>query len=185
MKSAVVVCGPIASGKSTAISYLASEFDLKIVSFGAYVRSISERAGGPETREALQDLGNSLLTSWGASNLLQAALEHARIGRDDSVIFDGVRHPEILREIRYSYNATIAFYLHASQEERYFRYNTRQCSEISFDEFLGIENHPVEVGIAKLEGFCECVIDATRPLVEMKQILRTEVAFVVSTSDGT
>lgn len=179
MKSAVVVCGPIASGKSTAISYLAGEFGLKVVSFGRYVRSVSERADDPETREALQDLGNSLLLSYGASNLLQAALEHARIGRDDSVIFDGVRHPEILREIRHSSNVVIAFYLHASREERYRRYIARECFGISFDEFLDIENHPVEAGIAELEDLCECVIDANQPLEEIKGILKTEVSYVV------
>ena len=181
MKLAVVVCGPIASGKSTAISYLTSEFDLKIVSFGRYVRSISKQAGGSDTREALQDLGDSLLKAKGAEGLLQATLEHARIEGQDSIIFDGVRHPEVLTAIRRSCETTVAIYLHASQEERHRRYNDRQSSEISLAEFLDIDSHPVEAGVVNLKGICELEIDTMRPFAEVQSILSNEVSLVIST----
>ena len=181
MNLAVVVCGPIASGKSTAISYLTSEFDFKVVAFGRYVRAISEQTGGSGTREALQDLGDSLLKSNGAEGLLKATLEHARIEGHDSVIVDGVRHSEVLTAIRRSCETTVAIYLHASQEERHRRYNDRQSSEISFVEFLDIDSHPVELGVVNLKGICELEIDTMRSFAEVQTILFDEVSLVIST----
>ena len=57
MKLAVVVCGRIGSGKSTAVNFVAAEFGFKVVSFGRYVRHLAQRRGMPSTRDALQDLG--------------------------------------------------------------------------------------------------------------------------------
>ena len=181
MNLAVIICGPIASGKSTAISYLASEFDLKVVSFGRYVRAISKETGGSATREELQDLGDNLLKSKGAEGLLKATLEHACIEDQDTVIFDGVRHPEVLTAIRRSCGTTVAFYMYASQEERHRRYNARQSSEISFEEFLDIDSHPVEIGVVNLKGTCELGIDTMRPFAEVESILSNEVSLVIST----
>ena len=175
MKLAVVVCGPIASGKTTAISFLSSIFDLKVVSFGGYVRSAAEQSGCPETRETLQDLGESLLESMGAADFLEAALRFADVNDGDAVIFDGVRHLEILTEIRRSFDSVVAFYLAASREERYRRYNIRQPAEIAFDDFMQIETHPVEVGVAALEGHCETVIDASQHEEGIKQVLKHEI----------
>ena len=179
MNVAVVICGPIASGKSTAISYLTSEFDLKVVAFGRYVRAISKETGGSATREELQDLGDSLLKSKGAEGLLKATLEYARIEGQDSVIVDGVRHPEVLTAIRRSCETTVAFYLCASQEERYHRFNDRQSSEISFEEFLDIDSHPVEAGVVNLKNICELAIDTMRPFSEVQSILSNEVSLVI------
>ncbi len=181
MNVAVVICGPIASGKSTAISYLTSEFDLKVVAFGRYVRAISKETGGSATREELQDLGDSLLKSKGAEGLLKATLEYARIEGQDSVIVDGVRHPEVLTAIRRSCETTVAFYMYASQEERHRRYNARQPSGITFEEFLDIDSHPVELGVVNLKGICELEIDTMWPFTEVQSILFNEVSLVIST----
>ena len=175
MNLAVVVCGPIASGKTTAISFLSSMLDLKVVSFGGYVRSAAEQSGCPETRETLQDLGESLLESMGAADFLEAALRFADVNDGDAVIFDGVRHLEILTEIRRSFDSVVAFYLAVSREERYRRYNIRQPAEIAFDDFLQIETHPVEVGVAALKGHCETVIDASQCEEGIKNVLKHEI----------
>ena len=96
MKLAVVVCGRIGSGKSTAVDFVTAEFGFRAVSFGRYVRHLAERRGTPSTRDELQDLGDCLFRSRGSSGLLKDALEHFGISGHDSVVFDGVRHPEIL-----------------------------------------------------------------------------------------
>lgn len=180
MKLAVTVCGPIASGKSTAISSLSSEFDLKVVSFGGYVRSIAKQTGGLDTRKALQDLGEMLLKTIGAPCFLESAIRYADVKKGDSVIFDGVRHPEILAEIRRSCERSIAFYLYASQDERHRRYNARQLVGSSYDEFSDIESHPVESRVSELKGVCEMVIDGSQSLGEIQNLMRNEIHGLLS-----
>ena len=178
MKSAVVICGPIGSGKSTAAAYVASEFGLKVVSFGAYVRLISEKAGSPSTREALQDSGDSLFRSMGPSGLLRAVLEYAGIENHDSVVFDGVRHSEVLTEIRKSAEATTAVFLQVSTEERHRRYNSRLSYGISLDAFKIMESHPVEAKINNLVELCDLVIDAGQHATEVKSSLHNHLSLL-------
>ena len=122
-----------------------------------------------------------MLKTKGAEGLLEATLEQASIEGQDSVIFDGVRHPEVLTAIRRSCETTVAFYLCASQEERYHRFNDRQSSEISFAEFLDIDSHPVEAGVVNLKNICELAIDTMRPFAEVQSILSNEVSLMIST----
>ena len=53
MKLAVVVCGRIGSGKSTAVDFIAAEFGFKAVSFGSYIRHMAALRGRPSTRGPL------------------------------------------------------------------------------------------------------------------------------------
>ena len=183
MKFAVVICGPIGSGKSAATADLASELGLKVVSFGGYVRAVAEQTGSSSNREMLQDLGENLFKSKGASGLLQAALEYAGIGSDDSVVFDGVRHSGVLTEIRRTSETTIAVFLRVSREERYRRHKARLSSGISLDGFIVIDSHPVEAETNKLDGLCELVIDATLPVAEMLRTLRSQISLLVQPGD--
>ena len=184
MKFAVVISGRIASGKSTIATHIASEFDLKTVSFGEYVRAISRRTGELEARESLQQLGDSLISTLGASGLLQAALKHSDIQRDDCVVFDGVRHSEILDGIRRSSRNYLAVFLDASLKERHRRYNARLHSPITLDEFLVVDEHPVEVGITELVENCDVTIDAARPVAEIQGILRNRLLPFFRPDDG-
>ena len=172
MKLAIVVCGQIGSGKSTAVDFVATEFSLKVVSFGSYVRHMAALRGTPGTRGQLQDLGDCLFRSRGASGLLQDALKHYGVNCDDSVVFDGVRHPEILADIRHASEATIAVYLEANQEERSRRHQARQAFGWSQEEFLTIDRHPVEAGIGRMIEQCDLVLDGARPTSDVLNTLR-------------
>ena len=176
MKLAVVVCGQIGSGKSTAVDFIAAEFGFKAVSFGSYVRHLAERRGMPSTRDELQDLGDCLFRSRGSSGLLQDALEHFGVNSDDSVVFDGVRHFEILADIRRAAEATIAVYLEVNQEERFRRHQTRQVSGQSLEEFLTIDRHPVEAGNSNLIEQCDLVLDGAQPTTVIQNMLRDRLS---------
>ena len=171
MKLAVVVCGQIGSGKSTAVDFVTAEFGFKAVSFGSYVRHLAERRGMPSTRDELQDLGDYLFRSRGSSGLLKDALEHFEISGHDSVVFDGVRHLEILADIRHASEATIAVYLEVNQEERFRRHQTRQAFGWSLEEFLTIDRHPVEAGIGRMIEQCDLVVDAALPATDVQGVL--------------
>ena len=122
MKLAVVVCARIGSGKSTAVNFITAEFGFKAVSFGSSIRHMAALRSTPTTRGQLQDLGDCVFKSKGPSGFLEEALEHFGINSHDSVVFDGVRHLEILTAIRQAAEATIAVYLEVNQEERFRRH---------------------------------------------------------------
>ena len=176
MKLAVVVCGRIGSGKSTAVDFVAAEFGFKAVSFGSYVRHLATLRGMPSTRGQVQDLGDCLFRSRGSSGLLRDALEHYGVNPDDSVVFDGVRHPGILAGIRQAAEATIAVYLEANQEERFRRHQARQCYGWTLEEFLVVDQHLVEAGNSKLIEQCDLVLDGARPTTVVQNMLRDQLS---------
>ena len=175
MKAAIVICGRIGSGKSTMSAMLASELSIQVVSFGEYVRQMARRDGRPSTRSVLQNLGDCLYQQLGASGLLQGTLKMAGIDKDETVIFDGVRHIEVLSEIRLRAGMTVAVYLDASPEVRYERRRSQGPACPTWQEFEAIDNHSVEGEIGALAELCDFVIDASQPLSRLQGNLPEEL----------
>ena len=175
MKVAIVICGQIGSGKSTVAAMLASDLSIQVVSFGDYVRQVARRRGRPATRSALQNLGDCLYQRLGASGLLQGTLEMAGIDSDETVIFDGVRHIDVLSEIRRRAGKTVAIYLDASPEVRYQRRRSQGSAGLSWQEFEAIDNHSVEREIGALAELCDFVVDASQPLSPLQGDLPGEL----------
>ena len=107
--------------------------------------------------------------------MLQGALQYAEIENTDSVVFDGVRHLEVLSEIRRNSQDSLAVFLHADLHERFQRHNARSSSVISFNEFIAIDGHQVEAGISELKEHCELVIDTTQHASEIQEVLRNKL----------
>ena len=175
MKGAIVICGQIGSGKSTVSALLASKLSIQVVSFGKYIRHMAESSSRSTTRSALQDLGDSLYQAMGASGLLKGALDVAGTGDSETIIFDGVRHTEVLKEIRQTACKTIAIYLDVGKEERYQRRRSQGDGSLSREQFEAIEGHAVESEIGDLAEFCDFVIDASQPLTHLQDHLPTEL----------
>ena len=172
IRYAVVICGKIGSGKSTAVAYLASQLGFKTVSFGTYIRDVAEQRGFPSTRGALQDLGDRLFKAMGSSDLLQAALRYAKVEGGDSAVFDGVRHAQVLADLRQAADRTTAIYLDVGQEERYRRHRARSVGRgLSFEDFQALDGHPVEAGINDLANLCDLVMDADHSLATVRRSL--------------
>ena len=175
MKSAVVVCGRMGSGKSTAVDFIVAEFGFKAVSFGSYIRHLATLNDTPSTRSQLQDMGDCVFRSRGPSGFLEGALDHFGINSCDSVVFDGVRHLEILTAIQQAAEATIAVYLEVNQEERFLRHQTRQDSAGSLEEFLIADSHPVEAGLDLIIAHCDLVVNAECSVAMVKEVLRDQI----------
>ena len=175
MKLAVVVCGRIGGGKSTAVDFIVAEFGFKAVSFGSYIRHIATLRDTPSTRGQLQDLGDSVFRSRCSSGFLGEVLEHFGINNHDSVVFDGVRHLEILTAIRQAAEATIAVYLEVTQEERFRRHQARQASGSSLEEFLIVDHHPVETGLHMIIDHCDLVVNAACSATIVQEVLRNQI----------
>ena len=170
-----MICGQIGSGKSTVAAILASRLSCQVVSFGNYIRHMANRDGRPATRSVLQDLGDTLYQKIGASGLLEGALEIAGVKKDETVIFDGVRHIEVLSEIRRRAGKTVAIYLAVGPEERYRRRQSQGTGGLSREEFDAIDHHSVEVEIEDLAKVCDFVIDASPPLPQLESNLPAEL----------
>ena len=162
MKAAIVICGKIGSGKSTVANCLASRLSIQVVSFGTYIRQIANRSGRPTTRSSLQDMGDSLFQEIGASGILLGALEEAGIDNCETVVLDGVRHVEVLKEIRRRARKSVAIYLDVCQEERYRRRLCQSACFFSLEEFQALECHAVENEISDLVELCDFVVDGTQ-----------------------
>ena len=162
MDLAVAVCGPIGSGKSTATAFVAHRFGLEAVSFGQYIRHLARLQHLPTDRANLQKLGQCVFTSKGPTGLLQDVLAHFQIENRDSVVFDGVRHPEVLVAIRRFARTTIAVYLDVHPGERFRRHRSRESSDLSLHDHQDFDAHLVESGSSRLIHSCDFVLDAAR-----------------------
>ena len=171
MDLAVAVCGPIGSGKSTATTFVAHRFGLKTVSFGQYIRHLARLQQLPTDRANLQKLGQCVLTSKRPKGLLQDALAYFQIEDHDSVVFDGVRHLEVLVEIRRFARTTIAVYLDVDQGERFRRHRSRESSGLSLRDHEDFDAHLVESGSSRLIHGCDFVLDAARTAEDIHETL--------------
>ena len=161
MKFALVFCGRIAGGKTTTAEYVRSKYGVVGVSFGGYVRHLAKTYGFEETRDNLQNIGDLIRALIDERTFLQNTLDLYNIKSDDIVVFDGVRHVETLQAIR-SLASTVAIYLEASPMVRYERYNSRGNLNLSFSEFMAIDEHHVESDIRNLKLICDEVWDVSK-----------------------
>lgn len=175
MNTAIMVTGQIGSGKSTVAAFVSSNCSLQLVSFGEFIRYIALESGLPATRKSLQELGDKTFRELGAQDFLQKALHLAGVGQSDSVVLDGVRHLEIMREIRSTAQESLAIYLNVCQEKRFWRHRSRLGCRMSFREFQAADNHAVETEVGTLAEHCDLVIDASQPLVDVKRNLLCEL----------
>jgi cytidylate kinase len=87
--------GGMLSGKSSISSAVAEALGWPRVGFGDYVRSVARAGGLADTREALQEVGVSLISE-GWEKFCRAVLSQARWSPGESLVVDGVRHREAL-----------------------------------------------------------------------------------------
>ena len=180
MRIAIVVCGRMGSGKSRAVRSLCSQYSFRMVSFGDYVRHEASIIGATPNRMDLQNLGEGLHRTLGARGFLRRVLEFAGVQERETAVFDGVRHSGILEEIRALAKATLAVYLAADDLTRYRRLNCRLSGDLDLQEFFSMELHSVEAQVESLKEHCDLVIDASRPITEVRQTLVDQVCSFTS-----
>lgn len=92
--------GPIGSGKSSLSKRVAKSLGWKYVSFGDYVRVVACQRGMGNSREALQNLGTSLIEELGRNNFCRSVLAQVNWTTGEDLVLDGIRHVEILDSLR-------------------------------------------------------------------------------------
>lgn len=163
MKNALAVCGQICSGKSSVIRKLSNSHAWDIVSFGRYIRSLTNIRQENPTRETYQLLGLKLFKERGAKQFLEDVIESNQ-PTSDTHLFDGVRHVSIIEELKTHYTNAFVIYLNLSDVERYERFISRASKDdpiFSYEQFLEISQHPIEQGIPEIATIANVVIDAS------------------------
>ncbi len=164
----LLVCfsGQIGSGKSSVTQAVADALGWARTGFGDYLRAELERTGrDPTSREALQDLGQSLVES-DAIAFCGAVLNRGGFNPGDGFVIDGVRHVaiyDILAELAPPSTPKLLF-LPAGQQSRATRVNARADRA----DFARAEAHRVEAELRdELPARADAVIDADYPFAEV------------------
>lgn len=175
MKAALAFCGKLGSGKSTACSFVAREFGFQLVSFGGFVRHQLVQDGSPITRRSMQNAGDSLYRSLGPVRMLDDTLAHFGVCIHSSVVFDGIRHSEVLTAIKQKAIASFAIYLDASRDVRFKRCQMKQGHSLQIEDFDRVDGHPVESGIPDLAKQCDLILDTSAPVNVVQERLGTVI----------
>ena len=91
--------GRIGSGKSTLSQQVADALGWRRASFGDYLRTFARTQGLEESREVLQDLGESLVTK-DPDDFCRSVLMHFGWHSGEPLVIDGVRHATIVEALR-------------------------------------------------------------------------------------
>lgn len=162
----LVVClsGRIGSGKSSVAGALSERLGWPRVGFGDYLRKETTRLGGdPNSREALQDLGQSLVNQ-DAAGFCRAVVGDAGFIPGGDLVVDGVRHVNIqvcLQSVVAPSRCRLIF-LAANEEERLKRVAQRPLGDA---DFARAEGHVAEADMVELlPRMADCVIDGSLPI---------------------
>src|SRR6478609_5730788 len=101
MSHGLVVCfsGRIGSGKTSVTDALSNALGWPKAGFGDYLRERIKREGGDSTsRQALQDLGQSLVDS-DADGFCADVISSASFVPGGNLVLEGIRHVDIYRRI--------------------------------------------------------------------------------------
>ena len=162
----LVACfsGRIATGKTSVTQMLAEALGWRRTSFSDYLRALlAEQGNSDPTREALQDLGQALVTS-DPDKFCRDVLTHGGFVPGGSFLLDGIRHVDIqervVRLVAPSHCCLI--HLAASDEVVAQRFLERGASE---EELRRAESHVVERDLAAaLPQVADAVVDASQPI---------------------
>lgn len=162
----LVVClsGRIGSGKSSVAAGLCDKLGWARAGFGDYLRKeIARRGGDPSSRQALQDLGQSLVEK-DAVAFCRAVVSDAGFVPGGDLVIDGVRHASIqlcLREVAAPSVCKLIF-LAADEEERLARVAQRPLGE---SDFARAEGHVAEADMVdQLPAMADKIVDGSLQL---------------------
>ncbi len=168
MKVKICVAGKIACGKSTVAEAIVLHTGFPRISFGDILRKYSEERSLPQTREALQELGQKILDRYGYDGFLKWSMEHSPdINWNDSLVVDGVRHLAVYKRIVELFPETILIYCSCDIQMQIERILSRDG--IAKEEAIKIVSHQTERYIQELETYADIIY---RPESDMQGILR-------------
>ncbi len=158
-----VISGASRVGKTSLARGLANALNLPIIAFGDYVRSqaslISD--GAVPARRNLQDLGQRLVQE-DPEAFCRGALLWGRFSLGQSVIFEGLRHFDLLPILRrlVGESPLKLIYIDAPANLR----SSRWDGPITQDELARTDSHPVEAQLGQIRENADLIVDSRRGL---------------------
>jgi cytidylate kinase len=156
--------GRIGSGKSSVSEALAQQLGWRRTSFSDYLRvELQRRGGDPGSREALQDLGQSLVEADGEA-FCRAVLIAGGFQPGGNFLLDGVRHVDIFRALARLARPSSArlIFLAADDVSRHERVAGRPDGRT---DFARAEAHLVEADMKdSLPAIADLCVNATQDL---------------------
>ena len=149
--------GPIGSGKSNVSQLFAATIGGTWNSFGNAVRTVAVERGVPTDREGLQRLGAELVANE-RSSFCRRVVGQPSSDSEKPVVIDGLRHFEILEELRVVANPrnVVCVYVDAPLAIRLQRVNARDG--LSADQLAKLQKHSTEVEVEQrlksIADFC-------------------------------
>jgi dephospho-CoA kinase len=153
----VALAGPIASGKTTIATLLASNYGfIHLRSKTTLIRLLEER-GEPVNEITLQAIGKEIVDKIGGRGLTELVLQ----GHDPSknYVYDSIRNVDDCQYLRERFGKHFRLiYLDGPEEIRKQRYFTRVERETSEESFYRRISHPVEAETPALSSEADAVI---------------------------
>lgn len=148
MKPVFAFCGPIGSGKSSVSKLFAKQIGAKWNSFGSTVKEIAMERGIAISREQLQCLG-ALLIAEERVSFCKRVVASILGSVDDYAVVDGLRHLDILNELRSLTKPKPVFciFVDASQVTRLERVKTRDG--LTAAQLATFDNHSTEIQVER------------------------------------
>ena len=167
MSPGLVACfsGNMGSGKSSLSHVLAQALQWRRAGFGDYIRTrVREHGGNPNSREALQDLGQKLVES-DPDGFCLAVLASGGFSPDVDLLLEGIRHVEIYRRVQrlVAPSRTVLIHLSVEEVEARRRIASRDGSN---DDLERARAHRVEADVqTSLPAIADLIVNAA-PSVE-------------------
>ena len=156
--------GRIASGKTHITRMLADALQWPRTSFSDYLRAALAKQGDHDpSREALQDLGQTLVTS-DPDQFCRDVFAQAGFTPGGNLLVDGVRHVDIQRRVARLAIPSHTCLIHLAAEDDVVAQRVREHGT-SETEVRRAETHEVERDLAALlPQIADAVIDAGQPV---------------------
>lgn len=164
MPQIILLSGPLAVGKTAVAHELSRSFGYKKISSSTYLRALAEELGIPESREALQNIGDQLDEQ---SNFSWLAMEVAakQLADDPTQMrwfVDAVRKPQQIEHFRNMFPCISHFHVTASEDilrGRFFQRSRESDDVNSVGSYEKSISHPNEFSSRALEAIADAVID--------------------------
>jgi shikimate kinase len=169
--------GPIKAGKTTVSTRVAMSLDAPRVSFGQYLRGIAREMGMELTREALQNLGEQMVTR-NVRGFCENVLAQQPWHPDKPLVIDGVRHVEVLDSLAEILSPARGYLIYINVD-RTTQMNRLEADPLPHENTLDeLEQHPMERQVmSKLPDRAALALDGTQ---EPGESVRKIIEFLAS-----
>lgn len=174
MKSFVLAfSGSIGSGKTTLSLSVAKTLNWPYISFGNYVRTVARRRGLGESREVLQEVGESLIQE-GWEQFCKSTLTQITWEPGQPLVIDGIRHVEAVEMLRLLVLPSELLLIHIMLDELTRKTRLHKRSSSDYDRMQSIEEHSTEVQVKKqLPEMANLIVSGKRAIDDNIRVVLT------------